>query len=144
MLEYFTYKKAKKHQAEKRAQAQAQSPLLDEEDENFLQRIVSAEGTPPPLPERPNSVEPEARDSTGNNSQMVEHNGAPVAAAETKQDKGKGKEKENEKPKKSNRFSFLSRSGTKKASPSNLFRNALKFTLTLQPRTRNSPLTKQS
>lgn len=127
MLEYFSYKKIKKHQTEKKAKAQVQSPLLDEEDENFLQRIVSAEGTPPPLPERPHTLGPEAGDSTGNNSQMVVHDDGAVD--EKHKDKGKGKEKqknkdevkgkENEKPKdakKSNRFSFLTRSGTKKAS----------------------------
>jgi hypothetical protein len=115
MLEYFSYKKVKKHQAEKRAQAQVQSPLLNEEDENFLERIVSAEGTPPPLPNRPLGLGPEAGDSTDNNSQMVAHNGGPV----DEKNKDKGKRKENEKPKdakKSNRFSFLSKSGTKKAS----------------------------
>ena len=112
MLEYFSYKKVKKHQAEKRAQAQVQSPLLTEEDENFLERIVSAEGTPPPLPDRPQSLGPEAGDSTGNNSQLVARNGEPV---DKKLDKGKGKETEKPKDaKKSNRFSFLARSGTKK------------------------------
>jgi len=115
MLEYFTYKKVKKHQAEKRAEANVQTPILNEEDENFLERVISAEGTPPPLPERPHILGPEAGDSTGNNSQMVEHNSGPVD--EKLKDKGKGKEKENERPKdakKSNRFSFLMRSGTKK------------------------------
>lgn len=115
MLEYFTYKKVKKHQAEKKAQAQVQSPLLDEENENFLQRIVSAEGTPPPLPERPHTLGPQAGDSTGNNSQMVVQKDEPID--EKKEDKGKGKE--NEKPKdakKSHRFSFLTRRNTKKAS----------------------------
>ena len=52
MLEYLTSKKAKKHQTEKRAEEKVQSPILTEEDENFLERIVSGEGTPPPLPER--------------------------------------------------------------------------------------------
>jgi hypothetical protein len=121
MLEYFTYKKVKKHQAEKRAQAQVQSPLISEEDENFLERIVSAEGTPPPLPERPAGLGPEAGDSTGNNSQMVAHNGGPVDEKNKEKSKGKGKEKDKPKDaKKSNRFSFLSRSGTKKACPFNL------------------------
>ena len=115
-MEYFTYKKVKKHQAEKRAQAQVQSPLLNDEDANFLERIVSAEGTPPPLPERPHGLGPEAGDSTGNNAQMVAHDGGPVD-----ENKAKGKGKENKKPKtkedkKLGRFSFLTRSGTKKVS----------------------------
>lgn len=93
MLEYFTYKKVKKHQAEKKAEEQIQRPLITEEDENFLTRIVSAEGTPPPLPERPRSAEvPRRGDGVGT--------GLAV------------KGKENEKPidaKKSNRLSFLHR-----------------------------------
>ena len=116
MLEYFSYKKIKKHQAEKKAETGVQTPILNKEDENFLERVISAEGTPPPLPERPHGVGPEAGDSTGNDSQMVAHNGGPFD--EKHKDKGKGKE--NEKPKdtkKSNRFSFLSRAGTKKACP---------------------------
>ena len=115
MLEYFTYKKVKKHQAEKKAETQVQSPLLNEDDENFLERIVSAEGTPPPLPDRPHILVPEAGDSTGGVSQSVPPNDGLVNEKHT--DKGKGKE--NQKPKdakRSNRFSLFSRSGTKKAS----------------------------
>ncbi|KAB8287895.1 hypothetical protein EYC80_010253 [Monilinia laxa] len=88
MLEYFTYKKVKKHQAEKKERTSnsntplaspnpssptassrprplntvktpsaefrrgAASPILNEEDEYFLHRFISAEGTPPPLPQR--------------------------------------------------------------------------------------------
>ena len=104
MLEYFTYKKVKKHQAEKKAEAHIQSPLITEEDENFLTRIVSAEGTPPPLPERPRSTEvPERVDNRGDGHLAV----ATI------------KGKENEKPierKKSNRLSFLYRKNSKKAS----------------------------
>jgi hypothetical protein len=112
MLEYFTYKKVKKHQAEKKAERGVQTPILNEEDENFLERVISAEGTPPPLPERPHEVGPEAGDLTGNDSQIVAHNGGPV------DEEHKGKGKGNEKPKdtkKSSRFSILSRVGTKKA-----------------------------
>jgi hypothetical protein len=128
MLEYFTYKKIKKHEAEKRANAGVQSPILTEEDENFLGRIVSAEGTPPPLPERPNGLGMEAGDSTGNTSQMVIHDGVEQAKQDNHnhqhkhEDKGKGKGKENQKTnerdaKKSNRFSFLQRMGTKSVNP---------------------------
>ncbi|KAM0165968.1 hypothetical protein ACHAQE_002068 [Botrytis cinerea] len=88
MLEYFTYKKVKKHNAEKKDRASnsntplespnpaspstsskprrlntvrsrsadlergGASPILNEEDEYFLHRFISAEGTPPPLPQR--------------------------------------------------------------------------------------------
>lgn len=113
MLEYFTYKKLKKHQAEKKGKASAPTtpsvpaPVITAEDEHFLERIISAEGPPPPLPERPRHEElPEAGDSTGNAAQVVVHD---------KKDKGKGKE--NERPAvKTNRFSFLHRNGTKKVS----------------------------
>ena len=122
-MEYFSYKKLKKHQAEKKAEVGVQTPVLDEEDENFLQRIVSAEGTPPPLPERPNGLGTEAGDPTGNMSQMVVHDGTQVEQEKQdnhkQKDKGKGKEnkKANEKDgKKANRLSFLQRTFTKKAS----------------------------
>jgi hypothetical protein len=141
MLEYFTYKKVKKHQTEKGAREHTQSPLINEEDEHFLERIVSAEGTPPPLPERRQHGEwVETGDSTNNESQMVVHDGnengqraqtaeekeeedlnAAIAASladgkhHHKKDKGKGKENEKD-GKKSNRFSFLAHSLTKKAS----------------------------
>jgi hypothetical protein len=124
MLEYSTYKKAKKHQAEKRAKAEVQSPVLTEEDENFLGRIVSAEGTPPALPERPHVLNPEAGDPTNNDAQMVVHDEPGTKAeaegqtkteekAEKHRGKGKGKGKENvqdKDKKKSHRFSFLHRS----------------------------------
>ncbi|PBP28512.1 hypothetical protein BUE80_DR000529 [Diplocarpon rosae] len=122
MMEYFTYKKIQKHQAEKKAQAALQSPLLNPEDENFLERIVSAEGTPPPLPQRPLGLGAEAGDSTGNAAQVVVHDGnttAEEAQGRSSKDKGKGKENETETragkdAKKPGRFSFLHRSGTKK------------------------------
>lgn len=117
-MEYFAYKKVKKHQAEKKAAEGHQSPLLDEKDESFLRRVISAEGTPPPLPARPHGL-PEAGDFTGNASQMVVHDGNTVAEENSSRDKGKGKEKETEKSaetegKKPGRFAFLSRVGTKK------------------------------
>lgn len=88
MLEYFTYKKVKKHNADKKDRVSnsntplasptpaspttsskprhlntvkspsadlgrgGASPILNEEDEYFLHRFISAEGTPPPLPQR--------------------------------------------------------------------------------------------
>ncbi|KAH7386288.1 hypothetical protein BKA64DRAFT_725989 [Cadophora sp. MPI-SDFR-AT-0126] len=120
MMEYFTYKKVKKHQAEKKAAEGKQSPLLDEKDESFLRRVISAEGIPPPLPARPQELTV-AGDFSGNASQMVVHDGNTVAEEEKRRsskDKGKGKEKEKEnietEAKKPGRFSFLSRVGTKK------------------------------
>ena len=116
MLEYFTYKKVKQHQAEKRAEAGVQTPLINDDDQNFLERIVSAEGTPPPLPARPLGSVIEAGDSTNNKSQMVVHDGNDAAPEQSTNEKGKkAKGKENKKgSKKSNRFSFLNRSSTKK------------------------------
>lgn len=115
MLEYFTIKKVKKHQAEKRAETHVHSPVLTEEDENFLERIVSAEGTPPALPERPHVLNPEAGDPTDNDAQMVVHD-EPGTKEEAKTEekaarhKGKGVENaSNKDKKKSNRFSFLHR-----------------------------------
>src|SRR5258706_16351964 len=108
MLEYFSYKKIKKHQAEKRALAGAQSPapVLSEEDENFLGRIVSAEGTPPPLPDRPHFLNPEVLTATPNDSQLVVHDAEDTT--HKSKDKGKGKEKaptDEKEEKKSKRFS---------------------------------------
>lgn len=67
MLEYFTYKKFKsnrdkkveeraaKQAAEAQGASEPKSPILNDEEEAFLERITS-EGTPPPLPERPKPV----------------------------------------------------------------------------------------
>jgi len=49
VLEYFTALKGKVEHKKHNAGAQ---PILNDEDEKFLQRITSEE-TPPPLPERP-------------------------------------------------------------------------------------------
>ena len=124
MLEYFTYKKVKKHQEEKKAVGKEKAtavktppPLLNDEDEAFLTRIVSAEGTPPPLPTRPN-FGAEAGDSTGNDAQMVVHDGREDYNKESVKvgdnDKGKGKEKEAD-VKSGNKFTgFLGRTFTKR------------------------------
>jgi hypothetical protein len=129
MMEYFTYKKVKKHQTEKKAKDGEQTPVISKEDENFLTRVISVEGTPPPLPERP-SFGPETGGSTNNQAQMVVHDGngatepagndttkLAVEKQETKQkDNVKGKENEKHNDKKASRFSFLARSLTKKVS----------------------------
>jgi hypothetical protein len=138
MLEYFTSKKVKKHHDEKKGGKEKETmvktppPLLNDEDEAFLTRIVSAEGTPPPLPSRPN-FGAEAGDSTANDAQMVVHDGREdhehhrrhshkSAKGEDHHrrhsaqsvDKGKGKEKDTE-VKKENKFTgFLGRTFTKR------------------------------
>ena len=80
-MEYFNYKKAKKHvdHAEK-----SEEPVLTDEDEAFLHRIAE-EGTPPELPERPEQPPPlparpqdlpVAGEAEGNNAQIALMNGA--------------------------------------------------------------------
>jgi hypothetical protein len=122
MLEYFTAKKIKKDQAEKGAK-EIQTPVLSPEDEHFLERIVSAEGTPPPLPDRPSFTDSEVGDLIGIDTRMMDHGEPGGEQAEVAQDipkehdKSKGKGKENAskmEKKKSNRFSFLRRSTKKK------------------------------
>ena len=80
-MEYFNYKRAKKHidHAEK-----SEEPVLTDEDEAFLHRIAE-EGTPlelperpeqpPPLPARPQDL-PVAGETEGNNAQIALFNGA--------------------------------------------------------------------
>ncbi|TVY58628.1 hypothetical protein LCER1_G000391, partial [Lachnellula cervina] len=131
MLEYFTNKKSKKTQAEKTgkealARVKTPPPLIDEDDERFLERIVSAEGPPPPLPARPTGLGTEAGDSTGNASQLVVHEpdshhghkSHERKSHERRRSSDKGKGKDNEKStadsKKPNRFSFIQRTFTKK------------------------------
>jgi hypothetical protein len=46
MMEYFNHKLSKKHHV---PEENSETPVLTDEDEEFLQRIAS-EGTPPPLP----------------------------------------------------------------------------------------------
>lgn len=125
MLEYFTYKKVKKHQEDKKASGKGKEtmvktppPVLNDEDEAFLTRIVSAEGTPPPLPTRP-SFGAEAGDSTGNAAQMVVHDGRENhhrRHSAKSIDKGKGREKEKHaEGKTENKFTgFLGRAFTKR------------------------------
>ena len=71
MMEYFNSKIAKKHQdhAEK-----SEAPVLTDEDEAFLQRIAT-EGTPPPLPERPQDFAV-AGETKGNDAQIALMSGA--------------------------------------------------------------------
>ncbi|KAI9678761.1 MAG: hypothetical protein M1817_005818 [Caeruleum heppii] len=125
MLDYFQNKKTKKHQAD--GQVKSPSPVLSPTDEQFLERIVEAASeTPPPLPARPFLLE--TGNPAGNDQQLVLREPSPddetsreapveVESPDTKEVKRKGKGKEKIKDtlhKKSNRWSFLQRSGTKK------------------------------
>ncbi|TVY42622.1 hypothetical protein LOCC1_G003748 [Lachnellula occidentalis] len=128
MLDYLTSKKGKKTPAEKTgkealARVKTPPPLIDEDDERFLERIVSAEGPAPPLPARPAGIGAEAGDFTGNASQVVvheqdNHHGRKSHERKSHErrrssDKGKGKDTTAD-SKKSSRFSFLQRTFTKK------------------------------
>lgn len=106
MMEYFNHKLSRKHHEPETKQPQ--TPVLTEEDEEFLQRIAS-EGTPPPLPERPLNLAV-AGETEGNNAQLVLLDDArnvplpdipdtPDEGPHVKEDKGKGKEKEKVKEK---------------------------------------------
>jgi hypothetical protein len=120
MLEYLAVKKFKKHKAERLAKEEVPAPVLSRDDEHFLERIVSAEGTPPPLPERPSSAI-SAVSETGDSTQDVVHGeGTEAGDAQGRAEKnsrGKGREDEcvsDKGKKKSNIFSFLHRSTERK------------------------------
>ncbi|PQE22837.1 ring-like domain-containing protein [Rutstroemia sp. NJR-2017a BBW] len=117
MLEYFTYKKVKKHRDENRASASntptattpstpaphfdnPASPVLTEEDEHFLHRFISAEGTPPPLPER-----------RPNLPQRPSGLGAVVGAVSAEEEEARNKENRKEKGKGKQRMSEEQRDG---------------------------------
>lgn len=143
MLEYFTYKKVKKNRAEKAGRERLSSeaekakspgpekssstpkiiskpqaapfgtPLLDQEDERFLERITSAnpsrlddedEGPPPPLPPRvPTPVMTWDSDAESAKSQELK------SGTDTK---GKGKEKESAVKSSNSRFSVITNFGS--------------------------------
>lgn len=116
-MEYFNYIKGKTHQDHPE---KTEAPVLSEEDEAFLHRIAS-EGTPPPLPERPQDFSV-AGETSGNDAQIALMNGAQniplpdvpdtpdgiLTPAEDEID-GKGKDKETVKQKRPFRWSFLRR-----------------------------------
>lgn len=68
-MEYINYIAAKAHLS---TATKAESPVLSEEDEQFLNRITSDEN-PPALPPRPSPLEdlPEAGESKGNDAQIA-------------------------------------------------------------------------
>lgn len=65
-MEYFNHKLARKHPV---PEGKSETPVLTQEDEEFLQRIAS-EGTPPPLPARPQNLAV-AGESQGNDAQLA-------------------------------------------------------------------------
>ncbi|KAF7913715.1 uncharacterized protein EAF01_000121 [Botrytis porri] len=138
MLEYFTYKKVKKHNAEKKDRVSnsntplaspnpaspttsskprhlntvksssadlergGASPILNDEDEYFLHRFISAEGTPPPLPQRKPTLP--ARPSERGNEGITmgdeagewRNNELQMILREDEDEDGEGIERENE------------------------------------------------
>ena len=70
-MEYFNFKKVNKHPADA---AKSEAPVLNEEDEAFLHRLAS-EGTPPPLPERPQDL-PVAGEPSNKDAQIALLDGA--------------------------------------------------------------------
>ena len=129
-MEYFSFKKAKRHQDKT---PPSDTPVLDHEDEAFLKRITTqVEGTPPALPNRPLDGLSVAGDPTDNDQQLVLADEAreiplpdapftpegvkpetdvPREAADDGKTKGKGKEKERSKSRDGtkDRWSFLRR-----------------------------------
>lgn len=81
----------------------AGSPVLDEEDEKFLQRLAAIaqepEGTPPPLPTRPLAIEEDGEKKVGKDAQQAMMDGAdkvplptsPPQVTAEENEKGKGK-----------------------------------------------------
>ncbi|KAG9244543.1 hypothetical protein BJ878DRAFT_505661 [Calycina marina] len=108
MLDYFTSKKLEKKG--KQVEAKVRTPIINDEDEYFLRRMISEEGTPPPLPNRPHSLNL-AGDATDNQSQLVIHNDAVAEFQKSKEKK--------EKAKKTNRlfglYSSITKTGKKPA-----------------------------
>ena len=71
MMEYFNFKKVKKHPDDVE---KSEVPVLNDEDEAFLHRLAS-EGTPPPLPERPQDL-PVAGEPLSKDAQIALLDGA--------------------------------------------------------------------
>lgn len=129
MLEYFTYKKIKKHKAAKQAKEEEEKkkkndvakapktdgsetpplpgrPILDRSDESFLESILSDDGPAPPLPDRVTVPELEWPSDDASSSYGRENeDGSKDAKKEDK--KGKGKEKQHKDDHKGSRLSQL-------------------------------------
>lgn len=104
MIEYFNHKLSKKHHV---PEENSETPVLTDEDEEFLQRIAS-EGTPPPLPARPQNLSV-AGETYGNDAQLalIEHArntplpevpDTPDEGTPVKEGKGKEKAKSEKRP----------------------------------------------
>ena len=76
MLSYFSHKRAKTPPPPTHEDNTPAEPLLNDDDEAFLQRIASADDVPPSLPERHPQDLPEAGSTKGNDAQIALMNGA--------------------------------------------------------------------
>jgi hypothetical protein len=108
MFGYFN-KNSKKNQAKKHETSKQQhSPVLTEEDEHFLEQIVSNDDSAPPLPERTYLLNPETGSHSGDHRES-----GKGKKKQTKEGDKKRKSKENSKDKTS-RPSLLQRMTSKK------------------------------
>ena len=118
-MEYITYVKNKVHIG---ASKKTETPVLSEEDEQFLNHITSHDEQPPPLPARPRVQDlPVAGETKGNDTQVALLDGAQnIALPETPdeitseqeaiQDPTTGSDKDSEKKKLSRKtWSWLRR-----------------------------------
>ena len=76
MLSYFSHKRAKTPPPPIHEDNTPAEPVLNDDDEAFLQRITSADDVPPPLPARHSQELPEAGSTRGNDAQIAIMNGA--------------------------------------------------------------------
>lgn len=78
-------------EAEKIAADGAKSPVLNQEEEEALQRIISEETTPPPLPARPVPVSNDGATTKGKDAQVALMDGADKVPLPTSPAEGEGK-----------------------------------------------------
>ncbi|KAF1987199.1 hypothetical protein K402DRAFT_375823 [Aulographum hederae CBS 113979] len=73
MLQYFNLKKGQKHPSAdaEPEKSDAKSPVLNEEDEQFLQNITSDDSPPPPLPKRPTMILDNGQKVKGKDAQVA-------------------------------------------------------------------------
>jgi hypothetical protein len=81
-MEYLNYVKSKAHIGTSK---NSETPVLTEEDEQFLNRVTSHDEQPPPLPTRPRVQDlPVAGEAQGNDAQLALFEGAQnIALPET-------------------------------------------------------------